>query len=418
MKTKILSDKDLPDAVKILKAGGVMAVPTETVYGLAASMFIPSAVCSLFKVKRRVHSKPLTVHISSFEEIFDLTKDLTDIAKNLAKAFWPGPLTMVLPKSALVSEIVTAGSDFVGVRFPSHRIANAIIKCVGSPLVISSANISGGFSSTTASHVAGDFSGKIDAILDAGESPLGLESTVILLNNNERKILRYGAIEKQEIEKITGKLRSDGKLFYVSEQKFSSCAAEKQEVKKIAEKLYSNEEPLNISEQKFSSRGAVEGQEIKKIAGELRSDEELFNLSRQEFSGCAAKKQEIKKIAERFYQNEKFSNKYGDFYTKTEFILVRSGTELSYADFVNSKAHIPSVAALCYDDDMANVEILSVSYGPKGDSSSQFKKLFSAFRELDLNKKITIVYVRCEPNYSSEAIFNKVLGFCSRSVSF
>ena len=163
METLILNESEADKAAKIIKSGGVVAIPTETVYGLAASVFDPGAIKKIFLAKGRPADNPLIVHISNLEDVFKVVSVFNEKAKALAKNFWPGPLTMILPKNEQIPSIVTAGGNSVAVRFPSHTVARKIIELSGVPLVAPSANLSGKPSTTRFSHVLEDLNGKVDA---------------------------------------------------------------------------------------------------------------------------------------------------------------------------------------------------------------------------------------------------------------
>lgn len=203
--TKILSDddKNIDLAVRALKDGEVVAMPTETVYGLAANAFDVPAIRKIFKAKGRPQDNPLIVHISDIDMLKNLTTEISSTAKKIIGRFWPGPLTVIFPKSESVPLSVTAGLNTVAVRFPSHPVANKLIKSCGFPLAAPSANISGKPSPTTAYHVFDDMDGKIPYIIDGGACEVGLESTVIALNGNDVCILRPGEITKEDLMEVT-----------------------------------------------------------------------------------------------------------------------------------------------------------------------------------------------------------------------
>src|SRR5579875_1457140 len=166
-------------AAEMLRAGGTVAFPTETVYGLGANALDAAAVAGIFEAKQRPAWDPLIVHVSSLEMLDQVAENFCDNAQRLAEVFWPGPLTMLLPRRPVVPDAVTAGRPLVGVRMPSHPVALALIEAAGVPIAAPSANSFGRISPTTAQHVAEDLDGRIDAILDGGETIHGVESTVI-----------------------------------------------------------------------------------------------------------------------------------------------------------------------------------------------------------------------------------------------
>ena len=161
-------------AAALLKKGGLVAIPTETVYGLAADALNGKAVANIFKAKGRPMDNPLIVHIAALSDIVPLVASFPKKAQRLAQAYWPGPLTMVLPKSGAVPDEVSAGLASVAIRYPSHPIANRVIKESGCPLAAPSANLSGSPSPTTAEHVYHDLNGRIDAVLDGGPCEVGV----------------------------------------------------------------------------------------------------------------------------------------------------------------------------------------------------------------------------------------------------
>ena len=214
MKTKIYqikdeSDKSIDEVGELLRSGALAAIPTETVYGLAANALDPQAVSRIFEAKGRPQDNPLIVHISSFDEIYPLVKEVPDSAKALADKFWPGPLTIILKKTELVPSVVSAGLDTVAVRMPSHPIARAIIRAAGVPLAAPSANSSGLPSPTRASHVIDDMDGKIEAIVDSGACGVGVESTVVSLAVNPPRLLRPGGITHAQLESVLGRVDID-----------------------------------------------------------------------------------------------------------------------------------------------------------------------------------------------------------------
>lgn len=209
METKILSAKDVNEAAEILKMGGIVAIPTETVYGLAADAFNEDAIRKIFIAKGRPSDNPLIVHISSIDEIYGLVQEVTPEAIKLANAFWPGPLTIILKKSKFILDIISGGLDTVAIRMPAHRIAKKIIKKTKTPLVAPSANLSGRPSPTKVEHVALDLKGKIDAIVDAGTCNIGVESTVISLCEKIPTVFRPGAITIEQLESVLGKVEFD-----------------------------------------------------------------------------------------------------------------------------------------------------------------------------------------------------------------
>ncbi len=211
MKTLFLDNNEpnIRTAGKILRDGGLVAIPTETVYGLAANALDGAAVARIFAAKGRPMDNPLIVHIQDLSELDSLVAYVPQAVYDLAGRFWPGPLTIILPKSDLIPDEVSAGLDTVAIRMPSHPAARAVIRAAGVPLAAPSANTSGKPSPTTAAHVRDDMDGKIDAILDGGPCEVGVESTVLTLCAPVPRILRPGRVTPEELEEVLGEVDID-----------------------------------------------------------------------------------------------------------------------------------------------------------------------------------------------------------------
>lgn len=192
---------DIHYAAQLIRDGKIVAFPTETVYGLGADALNALAVARIFELKERPSFDPLIVHIADLADISRLTRTTDNRIQLLAKAFWPGPLTIILPKSSLIPDIVTSGMDTVGIRMPANPIALALIREAGCPVAAPSANKFGQLSPTLAKHVAKQLP-DVDYILDGGQSEVGIESTIISLNDRGFEILRHGSITREEIEEI------------------------------------------------------------------------------------------------------------------------------------------------------------------------------------------------------------------------
>ena len=208
METKLLSVSQTDLAAEIIKNGGLVAMPTETVYGLAADALNGKAVADIFKAKGRPMDNPLIVHISELSQIKCLVREFPEKAMILAEKFWPGPLTIILPKSELIPDEVSAGLDTVAVRFPSNETARKLISA-SCPLAAPSANLSGSPSPTTAKHVMDDMNGRIDAVIDGGECTVGVESTVITLATEPPRLLRPGGITLEQLRDAIGEVVLD-----------------------------------------------------------------------------------------------------------------------------------------------------------------------------------------------------------------
>ena len=194
----------LRQAAGILRAGGLVALPTETVYGLGAHALDSAAVERIFAAKQRPAWDPVIVHVSSLEMLNGLIEELPANARRLMEAFWPGPLTLLLRRTDAIPDAVTAGRELVGVRMPAHPVALELIRRAGIPVAAPSANLFGHTSPTTAEHVLDDLDGRIDAVLDAGPTGLGVESTVLDCCQSPMLIYRPGAVTAEQIRSVAG----------------------------------------------------------------------------------------------------------------------------------------------------------------------------------------------------------------------
>ena len=199
-------DASLPEsiqkAVDVLRAGGVVAFPTETVYGLGADAMNEKAVCRIFEAKKRPTFDPLIVHVATVEQAYSLWSGTPGFVESLARRFWPGPLTIVLPKAPSVLDLVTAGLPTVAVRMPRHDAALALIRALGRPIAAPSANVYGHTSPTSASHVIEDLGDAVDLILDGGPCLVGVESTVLKIEGGAGTLLRPGAVSAEDLRPI------------------------------------------------------------------------------------------------------------------------------------------------------------------------------------------------------------------------
>ena len=196
-------------AGEIIKNGGLVLFPTETVYGLGANGLDENAVKNIYKAKGRAQDNPLILHVSNFEMVSKIAQNISDIEYTLMKTFWPGPFTIILDRTEIVPDIVTAGLDTVGVRMPSGTIANKLISYAGVPIAAPSANVSGRPSGTNISDIFEELSDKVDYIVDGGECEVGLESTVVRVVDGVPNSLRPGKISTEDIKKAVGTVKID-----------------------------------------------------------------------------------------------------------------------------------------------------------------------------------------------------------------
>jgi len=203
LETRILKT-EVDIAADVLRSGGLVAVPTETVYGLSADGLNEDAVNKIYEVKGRPETKPISLLVYDMESVKEFCENIPDEAYVMAKCFWPGPLTMILSKSDKVPSIVTAGGNTVGVRCPDHDITREIIRKAGVPLATPSANISGKPSPKSADEVLAYFDGKIECVVDGGKCSVGIESTIIDMTKKPFKVLRPGGLSVEDIKEKAG----------------------------------------------------------------------------------------------------------------------------------------------------------------------------------------------------------------------
>lgn len=204
--------EDMDNAAKVIKDGGLVLFPTETVYGIGANAFNDDAVKNIFVAKGRAQDNPLILHIANLEMLDEIAENISELEYKLMDAFWPGPFTIILNKKKGIANEATCGGDTVGVRMPSNRIAYELIKRAGVPIAAPSANISGRPSGTNLEDIIEELRDKVDFIIDGGESEIGLESTVVRVIDGEIKILRPGKITKEDMIKITEHVEVDKKV--------------------------------------------------------------------------------------------------------------------------------------------------------------------------------------------------------------
>lgn len=204
---------ELREAGRIIKEGGLVAFPTETVYGLGGNALDEESSRKIYAAKGRPSDNPLIAHIAEMDGLYPLVKEVPEAAKKLAECFWPGPLTMILEKNDNVPYATTGGLDTVAVRMPEHPVARELIKAAGVPVAAPSANVSGRPSPTIARHVIEDLGGRIDVIIDGGQVNIGLESTIVDLSGEVPTILRPGYISRQMLEKVVGRVDMDPALY-------------------------------------------------------------------------------------------------------------------------------------------------------------------------------------------------------------
>ena len=201
---------EIEQAVEALRAGELVVFPTETVYGLGANASNPAAVRKIFEVKGRPADHPVIVHLDDPRYLHRWVSAVPPVAEQLAARFWPGPLTLILPKADNVNDVVTGGQDSIGIRVPSHPMAQQLLNAFGGGVAAPSANRYGRLSPTKPEHVRDEFGDTVRVVLDGGESPIGLESTIVSCLHNEARLLRPGFITRSQLEQVVGELASGG----------------------------------------------------------------------------------------------------------------------------------------------------------------------------------------------------------------
>jgi len=194
-------------AANVIRKGGTVAFPTETVYGLGADALNPEAVMEIFIAKKRPPDNPIIVHVADSEEVYRLAREAPKAAEKLMDEFWPGPLTLVLKRSKVVPDVTVVGLETVAIRMPDNKVALALISESETPIAAPSANLAGKPSPTTAKHVIEDLAGRIDVVLDAGPTKIGVESTVIDMTTNPPQILRPGGTPHEKLERVLGRVK-------------------------------------------------------------------------------------------------------------------------------------------------------------------------------------------------------------------
>jgi L-threonylcarbamoyladenylate synthase len=202
-----LITKNISDAIKELNKGNIIGLPTETVYGLAGNALNEEAIKKIFNLKKRPFYNPLIVHIKSIDYLHEIATDIPDIALKLANVFWPGPLTLILNKKAIVPDIVTGGKDTVAVRVPNHPIALSLLQEIDFPLAAPSANPFGSISPTNANHVYSYFKETLPIILDGDVSKSGIESTIVGFDKEDVIIYRFGSLSREAIVEVVGEVK-------------------------------------------------------------------------------------------------------------------------------------------------------------------------------------------------------------------
>jgi L-threonylcarbamoyladenylate synthase len=290
---KLANHPQLKEAAQFLEDEEVVAFPTETVYGLGANAYSTKAVEKVFKAKGRPSDNPLIIHISEFEDLSEVASVITESAQKLTEAFWPGPLTVVLPKKGPLSPLVTAGLDTVGIRMPDHPVALELIRLVGKPLAAPSANRSGKPSPTQGDHVIEDLGGKIAGLVDAGPTGIGVESTVVDCTTIPVTLLRPGGVTLEQLKEVLGDVRVDPALVQADVTPKSPG---------LKYKHYSPNAPVILVESPEILQEQIQvGHSNGKKVGVLTTEEHLDYFKDADYVITCGKRSELETVAQNIY---------------------------------------------------------------------------------------------------------------------
>lgn len=278
MKTQLFHEQDIQAAAAILRSGGLVGIPTETVYGLGADGLNPAAVRRIFEAKGRPQDNPLILHIPEAGWLERFCRDVPETAYTLAERFWPGPLTMVLPRRDVVPDAVTCGLETVGVRCPAHPVTLAILRAAGVPVAAPSGNLSGRPSPTCAAHMLEDMDGKIEAIVDGGPCGVGVESTIVDLTAPVPRLLRPGGLPLEALEQALGEVAVDRAVTAPLSD------GEKPRAPGMKYRHYAPRAPVTV----LTGDGARTAGYIRRLAGE-HTGVICFDEYQNQFPGCTVR---------------------------------------------------------------------------------------------------------------------------------
>ncbi len=318
-------DLDDPDikairkAAEIIRKGGLVAFPTETVYGLGANALDEEAVAKIFAIKKRPASDPIIVHISDLDQLDEIVTKVPMIANRLAKRFWPGPLTLIMGRNPNVPANVSAGLPSVAVRMPSNPIALALIREAGVPVAAPSANIFSRPSSTRARHIIEDFSDSVDLIIDGGDSIIGVESTVLDLTVSPPVILRPGGTPMENIQELIPELQFDPKYIKIDEEQSSTSPGMLTKHYSPRAQVVLFKGPVDLVKDRIKHELVKMKNQGKKV-GLLLPDEDLEELSNQNVKTVAlGPEKDLATIARNLFSGMRELDRYD-----LDIILVRS----------------------------------------------------------------------------------------------
>ena len=379
MKTQVLpiTPESVALAARLLQQGELVALPTETVYGIAADARNGEAVKKIFEAKGRPQDNPLIVHICGMEMLNGIVSEVPERAKKLAAAFWPGPLTMVMPRGPEVSDVTCAGLDTVGVRMPSHPVVQQVIRTSGVAFAAPSANLSGKPSPTNAPDTLADMDGRLPLILDGGESNVGVESTVVAVTGEHPLLLRPGYVTKEQMEAVLG------------EEVLVSPA--------ILEKLKDGEVARSPG---MKYKHYAPKAQVTILRGDFDKYRAFVDANKADgvWALCFDGDGEVARSP---------GMKYKHYAPKAQVTILRGDFD-KYRAFVDANK-ADGVWALCFDGEGAQLGVPFIEYGKNHDGVTQAHHLFTALRDLDKHGA-QVVYARCpEQDGVSMAVYNRLI---------
>ncbi len=371
---RILSADEVDIAARLLTEGELVAIPTETVYGLGANALDPEAVAHIYEAKGRPSDNPLIIHIYGAQDLKKYTRDIPDMVWKLTEIFWPGPLTIVLRRSDIIPDCITAGMDTVAVRCPRTAVTRELLRTVDFPIAAPSANTSGRPSTTTVAHVLEDLDGRIPAVLDGGDCQYGLESTILDMSGDEPCLLRPGAVTLEELEAVLGRIKIDKAVVAPLSE------GEKPKAPGMKYRHYAPRAPLTMVRGSADATAAY----IDGLISEL-----LTNQSAECDIGSSRSEKTV--LADDGVRSGNVLNDSADIYTGDD--AAGGGWMigiLCFDEYVQHYEQLQSTESLT----AAGIGLDIVPYGPVSSRMEQAHELFDRLREFD-KKDVEAIYAQC-----------------------
>ena len=380
---RILSAAEVDIAARLLTEGELVAIPTETVYGLGANALDPEAVAHIYEAKGRPSDNPLIIHIYGAQDLAKYTRDIPDIVWRLTDIFWPGPLTIVLRRADIIPDCITAGMDTVAVRCPRTEVTRELLRQVDFPVAAPSANTSGRPSTTTVAHVIEDLDGKVPAVLDGGDCQYGLESTILDMSGDEPCLLRPGAVTLEELEAVLGRIKIDKAVLAPLSE------GEKPKAPGMKYRHYAPKAPLTMVRGSADATAAyIDGL----IGGLLKKHVTKCNVD--SIHGGKARKTPVNADEIRnAVCNDAASGNIASRESASRDVASSSGKAIGILCFDEYARHYEQMqgeqalteAGICLD---------IVPYGPVSSRMEQAHELFDRLREFD-KKDVDAIYAQC-----------------------